>query len=139
MKLLIDECVSRQVCAPLEADSHDVVHVARDLAMTGDQDSKILAFAKAQDRVVISADTDFPALLAANGDTKPSVILVREIIHTPPAELGKIIAAQLRHEPLAADLERGVVAAIRRSRISVRDLPLPAGNRTERPPSHPDH
>lgn len=77
--------------------------------------------------MAISADTDFPNLLAASGDSKPSVILVRELIQTPPAELGKIIATQLRDPRLVEDLQQGAVVAIRRSRIAVRDLPLPRG------------
>lgn len=67
MKLLIDECVSHQVCGPLEPDGHDVVHVVRDANMAGAVDADVLALARRQDRIAITADTDLPTLLAAGG------------------------------------------------------------------------
>jgi hypothetical protein len=45
--------------------------------------------------VIITADTDFGALLAHGGRTEPSVILVRELLSLPVASQGRLLAANL--------------------------------------------
>lgn len=76
MNLLVDACLSAAVSAVLRDAGHDAEHVA-DLNMLRSSDEEILARAKADGRIVLSADADFGALLAGSGASGPSVVLLR--------------------------------------------------------------
>ncbi|MGQ0575527.1 MAG: DUF5615 family PIN-like protein [Pseudonocardia sp.] len=58
MRLLIDESLQHELADVLSGHGHDAVHVA-DLGLQGAPDVEVLAKARADDRVVVTADTDF--------------------------------------------------------------------------------
>ena len=72
MKFLIDNALP-----PRPAAGHDAVHV-RTYGMHAASDEVILGKALDEDRVVVSADSDFGAILAAQEAERPSFILFRE-------------------------------------------------------------
>jgi predicted nuclease of predicted toxin-antitoxin system len=122
MRFLIDENVSWRVAELPTKTGHDAVHV-RDLDAEGIPDSDVMALAVRDDRIIISADTDFGALLAHTRATKPSVILVRALIDRRPPELvGSIIVANL--DTIREHLDAGAIAAFTQDGIRVRPLPL---------------
>lgn len=84
MKLLIDENLSPRLAALLSEADHDASHV-RDLDAAGASDAQLIDLTLADGRTIVSADTDFGALLAAT-TTAPSVILVREVVDLHPQE-----------------------------------------------------
>ncbi len=51
------------IAAALTSAGHDVVHV-RDFGMERAPDAEVLELARAQDRSLVSADTDFGTILA---------------------------------------------------------------------------
>ena len=63
MRFLVDENLSPRLADLLTACGHDAVHV-RDLGLHGGSDADVMDQAVASDRVIVSADTDFGALLA---------------------------------------------------------------------------
>ena len=63
MRFLVDENLSPRLADHLRAAGHDVVHV-RELGLTSAADAAILEVARTQNRVIVSADTDFGTMLA---------------------------------------------------------------------------
>lgn len=121
MKFLIDKNVSYRICPHLEAAGHEAAHVDS-LALAAAEDVEILEHARADAAVIVSADTDFGTLLAAQRAASPSVILTREVSTLPAAELAVLLLANL--ESVADALAAGAVVAIGRRGIRVRRLPL---------------
>jgi predicted nuclease of predicted toxin-antitoxin system len=120
LKLLIDECLSVLVAELLTASGHDAVHAA-DRGLLARPDDEVAALALAEDRVVVSADTDFGELLANSGATHPSFVLLRRVGHRPVEQVAALIAnlPSIEH-----DLLEGAVAVIGDARIRVRRLPI---------------
>jgi predicted nuclease of predicted toxin-antitoxin system len=121
VKFLVDENLSPFVAKALVELGHDAVHVD-ELGAQGVPDDGIMALAAAQARVIISADTDFGALLASTRATKPSVILVRALITQRPSQLAATVAGHL--DLIEAELLSGAIAAFGRDALRVRPLPL---------------
>lgn len=67
MRFLIDECLPPQMAGLLRAVRHDCADVY-DLGLGGQPDEQIMALADRENRILVSADTDFGELLANRGD-----------------------------------------------------------------------
>ena len=78
--------------------------------------------AAAVDRIVVSADTDFGALLAARNVRKPSVIQFRGPGSRKPDALARVMLSNLPQ--LSDALERGSIVTFEPSRVRVRALPI---------------
>jgi predicted nuclease of predicted toxin-antitoxin system len=66
MRFLVDMPLSPQLAHWLRSEGHDAVH-ALDLSMQKSADIEILRLAVRDERVIITADLDFPRLLATLG------------------------------------------------------------------------
>lgn len=75
MKPLVDENLSPRVARLLRDGGLDATHVL-DHDLGGASDVDVAAFAIAQNRVIISADSDFATLLALSRGTAPSLVLL---------------------------------------------------------------
>ena len=85
-------------------------------------DEDILARARADERVLVSGDADFGALLAGSGETRPSVVLLRSSDNLTPGQQTALLTANL---PQAVeDLDRGAMVVLARHRIRIRNLPI---------------
>lgn len=68
-------------------------------------------------------DHDFVQMLFASGETRPSVILTREVDTLTSAQIAELLIAALSPE-LDDLLAAGAIAALTPRRVSVRPLPL---------------
>lgn len=121
MRFLVDNNLSPKVAARLTEAGHDASHV-RDYGLSAAPDEIVLTTAASEGRILISADTDFGALLAASGATGPSVLLVRRISERRADEMAAIIMANL--EQVADDLDRGAIVVLGEDWVRVRSLPI---------------
>ena len=76
MKFLVDMPLPPQLAVLLADAGHDAVHVG-DIGMHRAADHEILARASSENRIVVTADLDFPRLLALADKATVSVILFR--------------------------------------------------------------
>lgn len=121
MRFLVDENLPRQLTTLLQASGHDAAHVG-DLGLYSAPDPQILEKAREEDRILVSADTDFGTLLAESQAELPSIILIRRTFNRRAFHLAGMIEANL--PALAEDLETGCVVVFDADRVRVRRLPL---------------
>ncbi len=121
MRFLVDQCLSPDFAVALAKAGHDVVHV-RDVGMQRAGDPEVLEVARSQDRVLVSADTDFGTLLAQSAAARPSVVIFRRTSGRRPLAQAGLLLANL---PAIADaLDDGCVVVLEESRLRVRGLPI---------------
>ncbi|MFA9430766.1 DUF5615 family PIN-like protein [Egicoccus sp. AB-alg2] len=123
MRLLVDENLSPRLITTLQRAGHDAVHVL-DAGLGNTDDADILVAAAEQHRVIVTADTDFGALLAARGTPTPSVVTLRSSDHLTPDEQARLVVAALTQ--IGQELEDGAVASLTPERIRLRSLPITA-------------
>jgi predicted nuclease of predicted toxin-antitoxin system len=121
VRFLLDQNRSPRLAVLLRAGGHDAVHTL-ELGLEQAEDDEVLAAARDADRVVVSGDTDFGALLALSGDTSPSVILFRARNRPSAEDQASVILDHL--DDLVDDLEAGAVVVVTDDRMRVRRLPL---------------
>lgn len=120
MKLLLDQGLPWEAAPLLRQAGVEAAHV-RELGLQQAEDGALLAFARSENRIIVTLDADFHLALAQDASTTPSVIRVR--------------AQRIRHEELvrlllpvltncAADLQAGAVVSVSRTYARVRRLPI---------------
>jgi len=94
MRLLLDNNLSRHLPGILARSGWDAVHL-RALGLRAAADEIVLRTALEDDRILVSADTDFGALLAASHAPGPSVVLVRRVVGRRVDALAAFLVANL--------------------------------------------
>jgi predicted nuclease of predicted toxin-antitoxin system len=124
VRFLLDQNQSPALTSLLTDEGHDAVHV-RELGLEAATDDEILAHARGDDQVIVSADTDFGALLARHNAAGPSVILIRRQQGRSAQAIAALITANL--PAIADDLRTGAIVVLEEDRIRIRNLPIQPG------------
>jgi predicted nuclease of predicted toxin-antitoxin system len=120
VKFLLDMPLSPMLAAWLRGQGHDAVHAA-ELGLNRAPDIEILTRAKQEGQTIVTADLDYPRLLALTQTRDPSLILFRDGNWSDAdviARMGEILQALTAH-----DLARSIIV-VDRDRVRRRRLPI---------------
>jgi predicted nuclease of predicted toxin-antitoxin system len=120
MKVLVDMNLSPRWVGLLNGLGMQAAHWST-VGKIDAPDTEIMAYAAANDYVVLTHDLDFSAILAATHGEKPSVVQIRaEDVN--PDTIGTQVAAALRQ--MESELREGALLTVDPTRTRLRLLPL---------------
>ena len=120
MKFLVDMPLSPVVAAKLVEWGHDAVHASK-AGLDQASDADILNRAREDARVVVTADLDYPRLLAMTGSKGPGPVLFRGGAYSDRESLER--PERVLATVPASDLSTCIIV-IERNRIRRRRLPV---------------
>ena len=120
MKLIVDMNLSPRWVGVLAGAGIEAAHWST-LGAKNAPDAEIMAYASANDYVVLTHDLDFGAILATTHGEKPSVVQIRAEDVSPDV-IGKQVIVALRQ--MASELEEGALLTVDPNRTRMRVLPL---------------
>ena len=120
MKLIVDMNLTPRWADFLTGEGHSASHWS-EFGKHDIEDSAIMAFARANDSVVLTNDLDFGSILAATNGLKPSVVQLR-LFDLRPQTSGQRVLATLKQ--LEIELKDGALVTIDDNRIRLTVLPV---------------
>jgi predicted nuclease of predicted toxin-antitoxin system len=121
VRLLLDANLSPEVARRLKDAGHDAIHMVEVGLMTA-SDPEIMRAAADAGQVLITADSDFAAMLALGGEGEPSVVLLRSADHMRPPDQADLLLANL--PSVEGDLTRGAIVSLNLRHLRIRELPI---------------
>ena len=120
ISILLDQGLPRSAASLLRDEGWDVLHTG-DIGLSRSTDRQILEFARNEQRVIITLDSDFHTILALTNASAPSVIRIRlEGLRGPDLAL-LIKRIWPRVEP---QVKKGAMVTVTESGIRIRNIPV---------------
>jgi len=120
MRILLDQGLPRSAAVQLRMAGVDAVHVG-ERGLSRATDLEILDYARREQRVCVTLDADFHALLAVRSEHGPSVVRIR-IEGLKGSELAELLLRIWpRIEPAVAS---GAMVTVTQQSIRIRRLPV---------------
>jgi len=120
MKVLVDMNLSPAWVVYLAQAGFEAAHWSA-IGAPGAADTELIQWAAAHDCVLLTADLDFGAILAATRISKPSVIQLRSDVLTPDA-IGRAVVAALQQA--RQELQDGALVSVDVAKARLRILPM---------------
>ena len=120
IKILLDQGLPRSSVKILKNEGWDIVHTG-DLGLSHATDQQLLEYARKEDRIIITLDSDFHTILATENASSPSVIRVRQERLKSP-EFAKLITNIF--PKIHDDLINGAMVTVTEDSIRIRRIPL---------------
>ncbi|MFO7972116.1 MAG: DUF5615 family PIN-like protein [Desulfobacterales bacterium] len=120
MKVLLDQGLPRSSAEILRNKGWNIQHTG-EIGMSRATDRQILEYARDEQRIVITLDSDFHTMLAVENLNSPSVVRIRQAGLRGPelAELVEKIWSRIGQQ-----LENGAMATITEKAMRIRKIPL---------------
>ncbi len=120
ISILLDQGLPRSAASLLRDEGWDALHTG-DIGLSRSTDRQILEFARNEQRVIITLDSDFHTILALTNASTPSVIRIRlEGLRGPDLAL-LIKKIWPRVEP---QVKKGAMVTVTESGIRIRNIPV---------------
>ena len=119
-RILLDQGLPRSTANLLRDEGWDVQHTG-DIGLGQSTDRQILEYARREEHVVITLDSDFHAMLAVSNASSPSVIRIRmEGIKGPD------LAALIKRiwPTIESQVTKGAMVTVTESGFRIRNIPL---------------
>jgi predicted nuclease of predicted toxin-antitoxin system len=120
VKFLVDMPLPPSLAQRLSAQGHDAIH-AVDRGMDRASDDELMEFAINDGPTIVTADLDYPRLLALTDATRPSLILFRGGDWSEAAVIARM--AQVFDSLSETDIQQSLLV-IERNRARRRRLPI---------------
>jgi predicted nuclease of predicted toxin-antitoxin system len=120
LRFIADVHISPITVRALSRAGYDAVRVTEVLPATA-SDAEILEFARHDNRIVITQDLDFSALVALNGYDHPSLITLRLTSAQPDEVSSRLLAALVG---MGSAFSKGVAVTISDKSVRIRQLPM---------------
>jgi len=120
MQLLIDMNLSPHWCVVLDNAGYSAIHWS-DVGRPDASDQEIFNYAQLHQYVVLTHDLDFGDILAATGETTPSVLQIRTDDPTPQSMHHVVVRAL---QQFASELEAGAMIVVEPMKMRARLLPI---------------
>jgi len=120
IRIILDQGIPCSTAELLRSTGWDAIHVS-ECGLSAATDEAIIEYARTDNRVVCTLDSDFHALLAVSGALRPSVIRIRqEGLHAPDV----VLLLKRVWDVAKAAIDSGAVVTITQRAIRVRRLPI---------------
>jgi len=120
MRLLLDQGLPRSSVEILRNKGWDIQHTG-EIGMSRATDRQILEYARDEQRIVITLDSDFHTILAVENLDSPSVVRIRQEGLRGP-ELAELV--EKIWSKIGQQLKNGAMATITEKAIRIRKIPL---------------